>query len=378
MKTLLKVGGAAGKSLGDKEKERVKDGMRREEGVGISLKGVTHLYMQCNSLKTLDHPILRTFSSLRFLILSDNEIESLGAAGTRDQPQGPRPADLAIGREDVGLSESGKKSAAVGSVLSSLSNLRLLDLSRNKIRTVDPETFPESLEYLILTDNPCVQEGGVDLRLRIVGALPRLEELDEKVVTKVERRLARVLKGSSARAPESTAESVNADEDATNDEEEGEDATNDEEEGEDDDEIGLNSSPQLIDHTKILHQHHLTGTLIPPHADQLPATINMDVKSGRTTQEIVAEGDNLDASCASGDQRTTDEKGEGESNDAGEAVERGMEDGGEETYAEFVGDLMERSRTKRKELENSYNLQVAKLKASLWEEAYHKLHTLRL
>jgi hypothetical protein len=82
----------------------------------------------------------------------------------------------------------------------SLQNLILLDLEGNLISedafkekkeneiTEASERFPQSLQYLVLRDNPICQNP--EYRLIIVGEAPDIYELDEKSVTNLERRIA--------------------------------------------------------------------------------------------------------------------------------------------------------------------------------------------
>ena len=54
--------------------------------------------------------------------------------------------------------------------------------------TTELNPFPASLQYLILRGNPICQNP--EYRLIVTGAAPFIEELDEKRVTNVERRVA--------------------------------------------------------------------------------------------------------------------------------------------------------------------------------------------
>lgn len=81
-----------------------------------------------------------------------------------------------------------------------LENLVLLDLEGNLISedafkeeeeyeiTSAHERFPQSLQYLVLRDNPICQNP--EYRLIVVGGAPDIDELDEKAVTNLERRIA--------------------------------------------------------------------------------------------------------------------------------------------------------------------------------------------
>ena len=112
---------------------------------GIELiPNVSHLYLQQNVLGS----ITLSLSNLVFLILADNQIKSVHLTGC--------PV------------------------------LQLLDLRNNLVEKLDG--FPISLEYLMLEDNPCSQVP--DYRIQTIKAIPGLIELDEQIITGLERRIA--------------------------------------------------------------------------------------------------------------------------------------------------------------------------------------------
>ncbi|KAI8914505.1 hypothetical protein EDD86DRAFT_87774 [Gorgonomyces haynaldii] len=111
------------------------------------LSHITHLYLGHNLLIKL--PDMSSLVSLRFLILADNMLESI--AGLEKSP------------------------------------VELLDLSGNKFSQLD--CYPSKITYLMLRDNPMAFLP--DYRLEMCRRFPDLEELDEREISSLEKRLAR-------------------------------------------------------------------------------------------------------------------------------------------------------------------------------------------
>ncbi|KAI8894865.1 hypothetical protein BC833DRAFT_603295 [Globomyces pollinis-pini] len=113
---------------------------------------VTHLYLQNNLISEIPSVGLQ-LDQLVFLTLANNQLTSI---------QG----------------------------LSSLKSLQLLDLEFNQIEMIDEVDYPKNLEYLILRNNPIATRSGHLYRINIIKHLPELIELDENLVSDLERKLS--------------------------------------------------------------------------------------------------------------------------------------------------------------------------------------------
>ena len=133
-------------------------------------KGLTHVHLDRERLDALDPAVLAGLAGATNLYLQHNRLSSVAALTAA--PCLSRLRFLTLAHNRLASLEG----------LKNLWRLKFLDLSHNRLdaEAADPTGFPQSLAFLKLAGNPCVQDPAAEARLRVAFAeeLEHLSQLD--------------------------------------------------------------------------------------------------------------------------------------------------------------------------------------------------------
>jgi len=133
-------------------------------------KGLTHVHLDRERLDALDSGVLAGLAGATNLYLQHNRLSSVAALTAA--PCLSRLRFLTLAHNRLASLEG----------LKNLWRLKFLDLSHNRLdaEAADPTGFPQSLVFLKLAGNPCVEDPAAEARVRVAFAeeLEHLSQLD--------------------------------------------------------------------------------------------------------------------------------------------------------------------------------------------------------